>query len=137
MPHEGTIRYEAFGEAHLASSVELCRALSWPSYGESSTTRAVLSAPGAVTCVALEGGRGVGLAHLLTDGAVQAHLSLVGVLPACRRRGIARELLLRAFRDAGAKWLDLSADPGSEPFYRSFVHEERRAFRLHPAEPTG
>ena len=42
-----------------------------------------------------------GLAHLLTDGIVQAHLSLAGVLPAYRRRGIARRLLVEAFAVSG------------------------------------
>ena len=79
--------------------------------------------------------RVVGLAHLLTDGVVQAHLSLVGVLPRHRLQGIARRLVREAFRESGASWLDLFSEPGSEGFYRSFVHRERVGFRIYPQEP--
>jgi ribosomal protein S18 acetylase RimI-like enzyme len=83
--------------------------------------------------VATSGVEVVGLAHVLTNGLVHAHLSLVGVLPAHRRRGIGWQLVTKAFEASGAKWLDLCADPGSEGFYRSFVHRERAGFRIHPA----
>ena len=75
----------------------------------------------------------VGLVHLLSNGEVHAHLSLVGVLAAYRRQGVARELIVRGFHASGAKWLDLTADAGSEPFYRSFLHQEMPGFRIHPA----
>ncbi len=136
MPHAEAIAYEAFDETHLDSALGLCRELSWESYSDPSTTMSALSAPGAVTWVALDGETVVGLAHLLADGLIQAHLSLVGVLPEYRRQGIARTLLIQAFRAAGGKWLDLSADPGSEQFYRSFAHKERIGFRIYPGEPA-
>ncbi len=88
-------------------------------------------APGVV---ALEGQRVIALAHILSDGVVQAHLSLVGVLPSHRRAGIARALIVEAFRHTGGKWLDLVSEAGAEPFYRSFEHSERPGFRLYPAE---
>jgi ribosomal protein S18 acetylase RimI-like enzyme len=129
------IRYEPFQEAHVGSVVELCRELSWKSYSDAPTSLRVLSAPGAVTWVAHHGETVVGLAHLLTDGLIQAHLSLVGVLPAYRRQGVARNLLREAFRAGGSKWLDLQTELGSEDFYRSFRHQESVGFRIYPDEP--
>ena len=135
MPSVEAITYEAFGEGHLDSVVVLCRELSWPSYADRSNAVRVFSAPGAVTWVAVSGTAVVGLAHLLTDGLIQAHLSLVGVLPDYRRKGLARRLIRETFRASGAKWLDLAAEPGSEAFYRSFVHRESVGFRIYPGAP--
>lgn len=136
MPPTEAITYEPFTQAHLAGVAALCRALSWPSYSDESNARSAFSAPGAVTRVAISGTAVVGLAHLLTNGVVHAHLSLVGVLPAYRRRGVARRLVLEAFRASGARWIDLVAEAGSEEFYRSFLHQERIGFRIYPGEPT-
>jgi ribosomal protein S18 acetylase RimI-like enzyme len=130
------ITYEPFEEGHLGSTIVLCRELSWPSYADPSNALRAFSAPGAVTWVAVSGTAVVGLAHLLTDGLIQAHLSLIGVLPDYRRKGLARRLIGEAFGASGAKWLDLAAEPGSEGFYRSFVHTEWIGFRIYPGEPA-
>lgn len=134
MSRSDEVRYEPFLESHLEGVVALCRELSWQSYSDSATTLGAFSAPGAVTWVARCGVDVVGLAHLLADGHVQAHLSLVGVLPAYRRQGVARLLVRKAFRAGGGKWLDLVSEPGSEEFYRSFVNEQRVGFRLYPGD---
>jgi ribosomal protein S18 acetylase RimI-like enzyme len=136
MPGSREVTYEPFGQAHLASTVELCRALSWPSYLDPKIAMGAFTAPGAVTCVALAGTDVVGLAHLLTDCHVQVHLSLVGVLPAYRRQGIARVLIRDAYRAGGSKWLDLVSEAGSEDFYRSFLNQEGIGFRLYPEAAT-
>jgi predicted N-acetyltransferase YhbS len=129
--------YEPFERLHLRGVMGLCEALEWPSYAaDPEVTYRVLSAPGSATVVAREEGEIVGLAHVLSDGLIQAHLSLVGVRQERRRNGIARELVREAFSRAGGKWLDLVADPGSEPFYRSFTHNERAGFRIYPGEPA-
>lgn len=129
------IVYKPYARNHTPGVVKLCQALDWPSYAEdSSVTHRALSSPGSTTVVALEGERVVALAQVLSDGVVQAHLSLVGVLPSHRRAGIAHALIVEAFRHAGGKWLDLVSEAGAEPFYRSFVHAERPGFRLYPAE---
>ncbi len=129
------VEYESFGPLHLDGVVSLCRELDWPSYADRSIASAALSAPGAVTWVAVSAGEVIGLAHLLTNGLVHAHLSLVGVLPGRRRQGVGRELVTRAFRSGGGKWLDLCSEPGSEHFYRSFLHQESSGFRIYPGEP--
>lgn len=126
---------EFFSSAHVDGVLALCQALEWPSYSaDPSVTERALSAPGSTTVVARDGTTIVGLAQIMGDGVVQAHLSLVGVLPSYRRRGVARRLVSEAFRSAGGKWLDLQAEPGSEPFYRSFVHQESVGFRVYPTE---
>jgi len=133
-----TTVYEPFERSHLRGVLALCEALGWPSYSaDPERTYRALSAPGATTVVAREDDAIVGLAHVLSDGIIQAHLSLVGVLQGRRRNGVARELVRDAFSRAGGQWLDLCADAGSEPFYRSFVHQERVGFRLYPDEPAG
>jgi ribosomal protein S18 acetylase RimI-like enzyme len=116
------VSYDRFERAHLDGVVSVARALEWPSYAEPEVALRAFTAPGAVTRVARHEGRVVGLAHLLTNGVVHSHLSLVGVLPDYRRRGIARRLVEAAFEAGGGKWLDLCAEAGSEDFYRSFRH---------------
>ncbi len=130
-----SVMFGPFEPGHLVGVVACVRLLDWPSYADPQTALAAFSAPGAVTWVATHESRAVGLAHLLTNGVVHAHLSLVGVLPDYRRQRVAQRLLAFAFQQAGAKWLDLWAEPGSEDFYRSFRHEEHVGFRIYP-EPA-
>jgi len=110
--------------------------LGWPSYSDPEVALAAFSAPGSVTWVAVHRDQVVGLAHLLTNGVVHAHLSLVGVLPEFHRQGIAKGLIEHAFRQCGAKWLDLWAEPDSIDFYRSFRHQEQVGFRIYPGAPA-
>ena len=132
-----SIDYEAFGPSHLAGVVALCKELGWPSYSDPATASVAFSAPGTVTWVASWRGEVVGLVHLLSNGVVHAHLSLIGVRPSHRRKGIARHLVTTAFRRGGGKWLDLCAESGSEPFYRSFEHRESVGFRIYPRGASG
>jgi ribosomal protein S18 acetylase RimI-like enzyme len=130
------IEYEAFNPSHLVGVVALCKELGWPSYSDPAIARIAFSAPGTVTWVASCKGEVVGLVHLLSNGVVHSHLSLVGVLPDHRRNGVARHLVTTAFRLGGGKWLDLCAEAGSEHFYRSFQHSEGPGFRIYPGEPA-
>lgn len=137
MSRSHDVEYQAFDSSHLEGVVRLCDQLGWPSYTDRATASAAFSAPGAVTRVAMRRGEVIGLAHLLTNGVVHAHLSLVGVLPEARRRGVASRLVSEVFAAGGGKWLDLCAEQGSEHFYRSFDHEERAGFRIYPRKPAG
>lgn len=130
----GTHRRSGQRLTHLAGAVALCETLGWPSYADPSTARAAFSAPGTTTWAARCEGRVIGLAHLVSNGVVHAHLSLIGVAPEFRRSGIARHLVATAFRLAGGKWLDLCAEPGSEEFYRAFQHRASSGFRICPLE---
>jgi ribosomal protein S18 acetylase RimI-like enzyme len=129
------VRLEPFAStSHLAGAVALCAKLGWPSYADPAVARVAFSAPGTTTMVAACGAEIVGLVHLLSNGVVHSHLSLIGISPDHRRRGIARRLVAAAFRRGGGKWLDLCAEPGSEEFYRSFQHRESAGFRIYPVD---
>ena len=131
-----SVHYGRFEPEHLDGVVLCAQVLEWPSYADPTATLAAFTAPGAVSWVATQDRRVVGLAHLLTNGVVHSHLSLVGVLPEYRRRGIARMLVAEAFQESGGKWLDLCSEPGSESFYRSFRYESFAGFRIYPAAST-
>jgi ribosomal protein S18 acetylase RimI-like enzyme len=75
----------------------------------------------------------VGFAYLQSDGVIQAHLSLIAMRSAYRRKGIARRLLETAFARSGAKRL-LSTE-GAHDFYRSFEHRAHPGFRIFPEAP--
>jgi ribosomal protein S18 acetylase RimI-like enzyme len=85
--------------------------------------------------VAMEGETVAGFAQLQSDGEIQAHLSLLAVAPAFRRRGLGRALIVRALREAGGERLDLLTDDAQD-FYASLPHVRFAGFRLYP-EYTG
>jgi ribosomal protein S18 acetylase RimI-like enzyme len=132
MSDPDSIALAPFRPEHLEGVVACAQALEWPSYSEPAAALAAFSSPGSVSYVAADGDRVVGLVHLLTNGVVHSHLSLVGVLPEYRRLGIATRLVVVAFEQSGAKWLDLWSEPGQEEFYRSFHHQQRVGFRIYP-----
>ena len=64
-------------------------------------------------------------------GEVRGEISLVGVLPAWRRRGLGRELLrwgITSLRDRGAGWIDLSVEAENE--------RATALYRAHGFEPA-
>jgi ribosomal protein S18 acetylase RimI-like enzyme len=126
-------RYAAFD---LDGVVRLCAQENWPSFPEDpARAHRALTAPGVTTMVAVEGDTVAGFAQLQSDGEIQAHLSLLAVSPAFRRRGIGRELIIRALREAGGERIDLLTDD-AEAFYASLPHFRLSGFRLYP-EYTG
>lgn len=136
MSASSSIEYAELARDHLASLFELCEALEWPSYArDAERTWQVFRAPGSICQVALDVGRVCGVAQLQTDREIQAHLSMIGVLPSHRRRGIAQHLLREIFSLSGAQWLDLVSSGEQHEFYRRFAHSESRGFRLYPSEP--
>jgi ribosomal protein S18 acetylase RimI-like enzyme len=112
--------------------IELCAAEGWPSFPED-PARALraLTAPGVTTVVADEAGRVVGFAQLLSDGEIQAHLSLIAVHPDARRHGLARQLLRLALAEAGGIRIDLITDTAPE-FYAALPHRRLDGFRIWP-----
>jgi ribosomal protein S18 acetylase RimI-like enzyme len=126
-------KYEKFDRAHLDGVIRLCEAEGWSSYTEDAqTTWRALTAPGSHTVVAVESDEVVGVVQLQTDGVIQAHLSLLCVAKAHRRRGIGRALVEQAFARCGAKRIDLVAMEGADVFYRSFHHKQGVGYRLYP-----
>ena len=121
-----------FAPADLDAVVELCAAEGWPSFPED-RARALraLTAPGVTTVVADEAGRVVGFAQLLSDGEIQAHLSLIAVHPVARRRGLARQMLRVALALAGGSRIDLLTDTAPD-FYAALPHRRMEGFRIWP-----
>jgi predicted N-acetyltransferase YhbS len=91
-----------------------------------------LTAPGAVTLVALDDAEVLGFAHALTDGEIQAYLCALVVAASRRGEGIGRRLVSEVLARSGAKRLDLLAASGSEQFYASFPHQVLSGYRLDP-----
>ncbi|NNN16737.1 MAG: GNAT family N-acetyltransferase [Acidimicrobiaceae bacterium] len=120
-----------YGEADLDGVLALCASEGWTSYAEDrARAHRVFTAPGVVAVVATIEGRVVGFAYFQTDGAIQAHLSLLVVDKEKRRAGIARTLLVYAFPLLGAVRIDLITDSARD-FYRTLPHKEQMGFRLY------
>ena len=121
-----------FHPGDLEEIVALCAAEGWPSFPED-PARALraMTAPGVTTVVADAGGQVVGFAQLLSDGEIQAHLSLIAVHPDARRQGLAREMLRFALARAGGYRIDLVTDTAPE-FYSALPHRRFEGFRIFP-----
>ena len=123
------LRYEA---AHLDGVIALCAAEGWSTYAsDPPRTHAVLTAPGVTAVVAVVDGAVAGFAYLQSDGHIQAHLSLMAVSTAHRRKGVGRALLEYAALLTGAQRIDLVTDT-AEAFYGSFDHRTFTGFRIYP-----
>ena len=126
------VEVRAFRPADLDGVVQLCAAEGWPSFPED-PARALraLTAPGVTSVVAADGARVAGFAQLLSDGEIQAHLSLIAVDPTYRRQGLAREMLKLALATAGGIRIDLITDTAPE-FYAALPHRRMEGFRIWP-----
>ena len=129
---EVRMEYRRYDAADLAAVVRLCAQENWPSFPEDpARAHRALTAPGVTTMIAVEDGVIAGFAQLISDGEIQAHLSLIAVDPAYRRRGVARELIVLALRAAGGLRIDLITNT-AEDFYASFPHFRLAGFKLYP-----
>src|SRR5579871_4223818 len=126
------VEVRPFAAADLDGVVALCAAERWPSFPED-PPRALraLTAPGVTTMVAADDARVVGFAQLLSDGEIQAHLSLLAVAPEARRQGLARRMLVLALTEAGGYRVDLLTDTAPE-FYEAMPHRRLEGFRIFP-----
>ncbi|HEV2363325.1 MAG TPA: GNAT family N-acetyltransferase [Caulobacteraceae bacterium] len=126
------MEFRRYGPADLPGVLRLCELEQWPGLRDDpERANRVLTAPGVTTFVAVEAGAVVGFAQLQSDGEIQAHLSQIAVHPDHRRRGIGRELIVRALREAGGKRIDLITE-AAEEFYAALPHFRRPGFRLYP-----
>lgn len=121
-----------FESGDLDGVVALCAAEAWPSFPQDpSRALRALTAPGVTTVVAVDGAEVVGFAQLLSDGEIQAHLSLIAVAASHRRRGIALAMLKLALERAGGSRIDLITDTAPE-FYAALPHRRLEGFRIYP-----
>jgi len=131
------VEVRPFAAADLDGVVALCAAERWPSFPED-PPRALraLTAPGVTTMVAADDAQVVGFAQLLSDGEIQAHLSLIAVAPGHRRRGIALAMLKAGLERAGGVRIDLITDTAPE-FYAALPHRRMDGFRIYPQRADG
>jgi ribosomal protein S18 acetylase RimI-like enzyme len=123
---------ERFAARHLDGILALCNAEQWPDLpADPPRAQRVLRAPNAVTLVALDNDEVIGIAAAISDGAIDAYLSMLVVAAAHRRQGIAAQLIAEMFRATGVGRIDLLAEPGSEGFYDTMPHRELRGYRLY------
>ena len=121
-----------FRPSDLERVIALCAAEGWPSFPEDpSRALRALTAPGVTTVVADDGGRVIGFAQLMSDGEIQAHLSLIAVDAGARRQGVARAMLAAALERAGGSRIDLLTDTAPE-FYAALPHRRMEGFRIWP-----
>jgi ribosomal protein S18 acetylase RimI-like enzyme len=126
------VRYLLYERAHLGGVVALCQAEGWPSFpSDPERAHRAMTAAGVTTVVAEATGAVIGFACLQSDGELQAHLSLIAVDAAHRRRGVARSLLAEVLARAGGERVDLVTD-SAEGFYAALPHRRFRGFRVYP-----
>jgi len=127
------VAYVPFDASHLDSVVALCAAEGWPSFpADPARAARALVAPGVTSVVASDGGEVIGFATMLSDGEIQAYLSLLVVAATRRHEGVGAILVREAFRRAGGERVDLLAEDDAQGFYASMAHRRLPGFRLYP-----
>ena len=101
---------------------------SWSYANDAERTWRALTAPGSKCIVAVIDSTVVGLAHVLSDGEIQAFLAVLLVAEAHRHRGIGARLVRRAFADAGARRMDLTSC--ADGFFEALGLQRVSGFRL-------
>lgn len=119
----------------IGEALVLYEAVGWSAYTRDPATleRALAGSDHVVT--ARRGGRLVGLARVITDGASIAYLQDILVDPECRRTGVGRRLFEAAFAPVAhvrQKVLVTDAEPGQRAFYEAVGFTE-----VHDLDPEG
>lgn len=117
-----------FERTHLAGVVALFAAQGWSYAEDEERAWRALTAPGSTCVVALAGDTLAGVAHVLSDGEIQAFLSVLLVSEAFRRQGIGQRLVRDAFARAGTQRIDLTSC--ADEFYEALGFRRLTAFRL-------
>jgi ribosomal protein S18 acetylase RimI-like enzyme len=120
---------EPFTEAHLDGLVSLVAAEGWTEYADDTErTRRALTAPGVTTLVAIAGGRVVGAIQVQSDGAIQAHVSMLLIDQGWRGRRLGSRLLREGLDRSGALQLDIRTR--TEGYYERLGASRSLGFRL-------
>lgn len=127
------VAYVPFDASHLDAVVALCAAEGWPSFpADPARAGRALVAPGVTTLVARDDGEVIGFATMLSDGEIQAYLSLLVVAAARRGEGVGGTLVRETFQRAGGVRVDLLSEDAAQGFYASMAHRRLPGFRLYP-----
>lgn len=102
--------------------VTLYKAGGWwkDSYDPSGLPRLIRGSFAFAVAVDQATGRAIGMARTISDGASDAYIQDMVVLPEFRRKGVGRalvEALITRLRKKGVHWIGLIAEPGSDGFY--------------------
>lgn len=117
----------AFEHEHLSEVMGLFATERWSYAEDQQRTWRALTAPGTLTLVAMVDGRVAGIAQTISDGEVQAFLSILLVAADQRGTGIGRELVREALRRTPCIRLDLISC--ADPFYQSLGFRPAQGFR--------
>lgn len=124
----------AFEHEHIPEVMSLFAAQRWSYAEDQERTCRALTAPGSLSLVALADGQVAGIAQTLTDGQVQAFLSILLVAAEKRGTGIGRALVQEALRRTPCVRLDLISC--ADAFYQALGFRPVSGFR-HTAGPAG
>ena len=120
---------EPFAKAHLGGLVALLAAEGWTVYTDDvERTYRALRAPGVTTLVAIAGRQVVGAIQVQSDGAIQAHVSMLLIDPEWRGRRLGSRLLRDALDRAGGLQLDIRTR--TEGYYERLGASRSLGFRL-------
>lgn len=126
------VRIEPFAAKWTDDVVALCAAEGWASWTNEKVA-AAFSAPGVIAITAVDEGRLVGAAELLTDGEVIAYLGLLVVASDARGQGVGRALVDELFAQSGLSRIDLLSEVDSSAFYESLPHKTKPGYRIYKA----
>ena len=113
------VEYRETHEVDFEQLAALMRTAGW-NRGDDRARLAQQVAGARYVVSAWEGSRLVGFARAISDGATNAYVSTVAVLPAYRGRGIGRELMTRLLADKDGILFVLHARVEVKEFYARF-----------------
>lgn len=129
---------QPYSREYLDPIIGMCERISLAvSLSDPDRAHRAMSAPGAVALVAVEDDDLLGFSHSITDGALQASLSMLLVSPDHQRRGIASALIEATMERSGAIRLDLVSSEVAEPLYRTFSFRRHPGYRLYVGGEPG
>jgi ribosomal protein S18 acetylase RimI-like enzyme len=120
---------QPFASHHLDGVVALVDSAGWSEYTvDVERTSRSLTAPGVTTLVAVDDARVVGAIQVQSDGAIQAHVSMLLVDPNWRGQQLGFKLLREGLRRAGGLQLDIRTR--TDGYYERFGASRSLGFRL-------
>jgi ribosomal protein S18 acetylase RimI-like enzyme len=112
-----TIVYRDDHEVDLDQLTVLFNAVGWERRTADRERLAQLVRGSMYVVSAWDGDRLVGFARAISDGATNAYISTVAVLPEYQKRGVGRELIQRLIADHDGIQFVLHANDNAYPFY--------------------
>jgi GNAT superfamily N-acetyltransferase len=123
------VSIEPFAQAHLDGLITLVAAEGWTEYtDDADRTYRALTAPGVTTLVAIVGRRVIGAIQLQSDGAIQAHVSMLLIDRNWRGAQLGSTLLRDGLERAGGLQLDIRTR--TEGYYERLGASRSLGFRL-------